>query len=138
MTTAPRFLFCLCCVALLAGCAQTAVPPATPAPTVAAAPEVETGLKEIDELAEVNGRALACQDLATARRAKALMLAHAPKTARYGSAFDDGTQAAFLAVTGSRVACPDPAAQQGRLDALAQRLQTVLPAAPPQPAGPAR
>ncbi|BDI07696.1 hypothetical protein [Sphaerotilus microaerophilus] len=141
MTSAPRSFLFLCCAAVVTGCAQTPAPVATPNATPAtpvAAPAVETGLKEIGELAEVNGRALACQDLAAARRAKALMLAHAPKTARYGSAFDDGTQQSYLAVTGSRTACPEPAAQQARLDVLAQRLQAVLPAAPPAPAGPAQ
>jgi hypothetical protein len=140
MTSAPRSLLFLCCVAVVTGCAQTPAPVATPnatPATPAAAPAVETGLKEIGELAEVNGRALACQDPAAARRAKALMLAHAPKTARYGSAFDDGTQQSYLAVTSSRTACPEPAAQQARLDALAQRLQAVLPASPAAPSAPA-
>jgi len=138
MTSASRSFLFLCCVAVVTGCAQTPAPVAAPSATPATPAAVETGLKEIGELAEVNGRALACQDPAAARRAKALMLAHAPKTARYGSAFDDGTQQSYLAVTGSRVACPEPAAQQARLDALAQRLQAVLPAAPPAPAGPAQ
>lgn len=108
-------------VALVAGCAQAPVAPAAAA--------VDTGLTEIAELGRINGTALACQDSGTARRAKALMLTHAPKTARYGSSFDDATQQAYLDVTGSRVACPNGAAAAGRLDAVAQRLQVVLPAA---------
>jgi hypothetical protein len=103
------------------------------APPVHAQAAADTGRAEIAELARVNGEALACQDLASARRAKALMLAHAPKTAGYGSVFDDGTQQHFLAVTRGQAACPDPAAQPARLDALARRLQAVLPAPVPLP-----
>lgn len=88
----------------------------------------DAGLQAVADLAQLNGEALACQDAAAMRRAKALMLAHAPKTARYASTFDDGTQAAFLAVTRSTSGCAEPAARASRLDALAQRLQQLLPA----------
>jgi hypothetical protein len=94
----------------------------------AGAAETETGLKEVAELAQVNGEALACQDSVAMRRAKSLMLAHAPKTARYATAYDEGTQQAFLAVTRAATGCSEPAARAARLDQLAQRLQRVLPA----------
>jgi hypothetical protein len=88
----------------------------------------ENGLKEVAELAQVNGEALACQDPVAMRRAKSLMLAHAPKTARYATAYDDGTQQAFLSVTRAATGCSEPTARAARLDQLAQRLQQVLPA----------
>lgn len=110
--------------ALLVALCATGAALAQSGPAVGA----DTGLKEVAELAQLNGEALACQDSAAMRRAKALMLAHAPKTARYASAFDDGTQAAFLAVTRSAAGCAEPATRATRLDALAQRLAQVLPA----------
>jgi len=88
----------------------------------------DPGLQAVAELAQLNGEALACQDATAVRRAKALMLAHAPKTVRYATVFDDGTQVAFLAATRSAAGCAEPAARAARLDALAQRLTQVLPA----------
>lgn len=112
--------------------ATAATTPANDTPDTAPAP----GLPAIAALARLNGTALACQDLAAARRAKQLMLAHAPKTARYGQAFEDGTQAAFLATTraapgaaaAGTAACPDTAEFMRRLDSVARDLQAVLPA----------
>jgi hypothetical protein len=90
----------------------------------------EAGLKAIAKLAQVNGQALACDDRATAQRAKALMLSHAPKTARFGDAFETGTHEAFLAQT-RQGACPPGPALASRLDAIAAELQAALPAAAP-------
>lgn len=88
----------------------------------------DAGLAAVARLGQINGQALACQDSAAARRAKALMLAHAPKTARFGQAFDDSTQQAFLATTGGQRACSDAVARSQQLDAAGRNLQAVLPA----------
>lgn len=90
--------------------------------------QTDPGLQAINDLAQLNGQALACQDLKAAGRAKGLMLAHAPKTARFGSAFEEGTQQSYLAQLRSESDCPGTATLSTRLDALAQRLQTNLPA----------
>lgn len=90
--------------------------------------QTDPGLQAIGDLAQLNGKALACQDLPSARRAKGLMLAHAPKTARFGSAFEEGTQQSYLTQTRSEVACLDAITLSARIDAVAQRLQTSLPA----------
>lgn len=119
---APR-LAALLLAGLCGFCGLAGAQAAPPDPVPAA-----VGLAEIGALAQINGEALACQDTAAARRAKALMLAHAPKTARYGSAFDDGTQQAFVAATRPGRVCEEPAQRLARLDALAPRLQAVLPA----------
>jgi hypothetical protein len=111
-------------VLLCAGSATAQSPAPASAPDAAA-----TGLQAVAALAQVNGLALACQERDAARRAKALMLAHAPKTQRYGLVFDDGTQQAFLAQTRTLTACPDATSFTARLDALAQRLQADLPVA---------
>lgn len=52
-------------------------------------------LSAILDLGRLNGEALACDDQAAAARAKALILAYAPKVRRYGAAYEQGTQDAF-------------------------------------------
>lgn len=95
------------------------------------AADVELGLTLVTELAQVNGVALACQDMATAAKAKKLMLVHAPKTPRFGSAYEEATNASYLKQTRSSAACPQAEAVSGKLDALAKRLQDALPATQP-------
>ena len=96
------------------------------APVHAQAP-LELALQVVGELAQVNGQALACQELKIAARAKSLMIAHAPKTARFGEAYEVGTQHSYSAQVNGAAACPDNTALTKRLDALAQRLHTALP-----------
>lgn len=91
---------------------------------------IEAGLQAITELAHVNGLAMACQEMGIAAQAKALMLRHAPKTARFGSAFDEGTHLSFLAQTRSSATCPDEPTLRLQLLALALTLQANLPAGP--------
>ena len=98
------------------------------APTFAA--DAEAGLLAIKALGGVNGQALACSEVKVAARAKQLMLAHAPKTARFGAAYEEATQEAFLAQTRS-AACPDAAGLTDRLNQLALRLADTLPVAAP-------
>lgn len=93
------------------------------------AADVELGLTLVTELAQVNGVALACQDMATAARAKKLMLAHAPKTPRFGAAYEEATNASYLNQVRTAPACPDAVAVHAKLEALAERLQNALPAA---------
>lgn len=95
------------------------------------AADAELGLTLVTELAQINGVALACQDMATAAKAKKLMLAHAPKTPRFGTAFEEVTNASYLAQVRTAATCPDATSVDGKLDALAKRLQDALPASPP-------
>lgn len=99
--------------------------------TPAHAADVELGLTLVTELAHVNGVALACQDMATAAKAKKLMLAHAPKTPRFGAAYEEATNVSYLNQTRTATACPDAAIVNGKLDALSKRLQDALPPTPP-------
>ena len=78
-----------------------------------ASAQLETGLQAVTELAQVNGQAMACQEMGVAAR---------------GNAFDEGTHAAFLAQTRAKVDCPDEATLRMQLTALALRLQDSLPA----------
>ena len=102
------------------------------APAHAQSP-IDISLQIIQDLATLNGQALACQELNAAGRAKNLMIAHAPKTARFGNAYEEGTQQSYTTQTRGTIACPDTAMFTARLDALAQRLQTSLPAVAPAP-----
>lgn len=92
------------------------------------AADADQGLARVTELAQVNGQALACQDMDTVAKAKKLMLAHAPKTPRFGSAFEEATNASYLAQVRGTAPCPAAAAFASKLDALAKALQTDLPA----------
>ena len=93
----------------------------------------DAGLQAIHELAQLNGQALACQDMQAMQRAKALMLRHAPKTARFGNAFEEGTQQSYLAQTRSADPCPDAATLAARLEQITQHLQSSLPASKDAP-----
>jgi hypothetical protein len=57
----------------------------------------DAGLAAVAELGRVNGTALACGRTEVVNKAKALVLLRAPKTRRYGEAFEDATSAAFRA-----------------------------------------
>jgi len=95
------------------------------------AADVEAGLLAIKALGSVNGQALACAEAAPAARAKQLMLAHAPKTRRFGAAYEEATQEAFLAQTRAAGTCPDAANLTDRLNRLALQLADTLPVAAP-------
>jgi hypothetical protein len=101
------------------------------APTFAADADAEAGLLAIKALGSVNGQALACSEAKLAARAKQLMLAHAPKTQRFGSAYEEATQGAFLGQTRSGNACPDATRLTDRLNQLALQLADTLPVAAP-------
>lgn len=97
-------------------------------PVHAAGADADKGLARVTELAQVNGQALACQDMDAIAKAKKLMLAHAPKTPRFGAAFEEATNASYLAQVRGTAPCPAAAAFASKLDALAKALQTDLPA----------
>lgn len=95
------------------------------APTLAA--DAEAGLLAVKSLGGVNGQALACAETKVAARARELMLAHAPKTPRFGAAYEEATQEAFTAQTRSGQACASATELTARLNALALQLSEALP-----------
>jgi hypothetical protein len=95
------------------------------------AADAETGLLAVKALGSVNGQALACAETKLAGRAKALMLAHAPKTQRFGAAYEEATQEAFLAQTRAAGTCPDATILTDRLNQLALQLADTLPVVAP-------
>lgn len=95
--------------------------------TFANSADAEAGLLAIRSLGSVNGQALACAEVQVAARAKSLMLAHAPKTRRFGAAYEEATQAAYQAQTRSGGACPDAIRLTDQLNQLALQLAESLP-----------
>lgn len=89
----------------------------------------EAGLAALQELGQLNGQALACNQMAHAGKAKGLMIKHAPKTRRYGEVFEEATNAAFLAQGKAPDSCPTSGDFSGHLSDLSARLQIVLPPA---------
>ncbi|MDP2825186.1 MAG: hypothetical protein Q8O52_21200 [Sulfuritalea sp.] len=94
---------------------------------IAAAADAEAGLLAVKALGNANGQALACSQMQAAARAKSLMLAHAPKTPRFGAAYEEATQEAFIAQTRSGKACADATELTARLNQLALQLSETLP-----------
>lgn len=86
------------------------------------------GLEALKQLGTVNGQALACSEMPAAQRAKALMLAHSPKSETYGNAFQASTQEAFMAQTKANEPCPTAETLSERLGTLETRLNELLPA----------
>ncbi len=89
--------------------------------------QTESALQVIIDLGRVNGQALACKEMTIAAQAKSLMLLHAPKTARFGDAFEDSTQQAFVAQLRSEMSCPDEVVMSAQLVSLKLELQASLP-----------
>ena len=98
---------------------------------LATAADVEAGLLAVSALGSLNGQALACSELKVAMRAKALMLAHAPKTQRFGDAYEDATKAAYAEQLRPDSTCPDSIQLTQRANELAFRLTDTLPVIAP-------
>ena len=100
----------------------------------AAGSSVDAGLAEVVDLGRLNGLALACGYGETSTRTKAAMIQHAPKSRRYGAAFEEATNEAFLAQSRKEHnTCLDGPTLNGQVDETTQRLRTALPVAAPIP-----
>ena len=93
--------------------------------TVAGA--AENGMEEVRALGHLNGQALACSQKENVSRIKAVMISYAPKTRRYGAAFEESTQQAFLLRSAEQQACDDAPVIALKVDVLATRLQEMYP-----------
>ena len=99
----------------------------------AADPVADPGLTEVRELGLLNGQALACSHTQVAGHIKTIMIEHAPKSRRYGEAFEAATNEAFLdQVKKDQAACQAGSALASQADAVAARLQAAGPTAAPQ------
>lgn len=94
----------------------------------------DAGLAEVSDLGRLNGQVLACGYMDAAARIKAAMIQFAPKSRRYGAAFEEATNEAFLSQTKKeRSACLDGPTYAEQVEEASKRLQTALPAAAPLP-----
>lgn len=93
----------------------------------ARAADAPVGLAETRDLGRLNGQALACSHTEAAARIKTMMIKHAPKTRRYGTAFEEATNEAFLAQTREQDTCQAASVLTLQAEEVVQRLQAVLP-----------
>ena len=99
----------------------------------AADSSTDAGLAEVRDLGRINGQALACDYAEAASRIKTAMIQHAPKSRRYGAAFEEATNKAFLdQARKEQTTCPDGPTLNGQVDEATQRLQAALPAPIPK------
>ena len=89
----------------------------------------DAGLPEVRALGRINGQALACDYAETVSRIKVAMIQHAPKSRRYGAAFEEATHNAFLEQTRKeQTSCPDGPTFNEQVDGATQRLRAAIPA----------
>ncbi len=103
----------ICCVILSSGAFAAEVEPA--------------GVAEVRELGRLNGLALACSQMESAGRIKNILIQYAPKTRRYGEAFEEATQHSFLAQGARPEPCREGAAYAVEAEVLGMRLQAAIP-----------
>lgn len=89
----------------------------------------DAGLAEVEALGVTNGVALACDYIETSSRIKAVIIEYAPKSRRYGAAFEEATNKSFLDQTKKEpTTCPDGPTLNEQVDNATQRLQAAIPA----------
>ena len=79
-------------------------------------------------LGELNGVALQCKHLNQVRRMKSAVVLYVPKERRYGQAFDQATNDAFLAFIKNQDACPSADGLARRIGHQIDRMQEVFAA----------
>ena len=93
----------------------------------AAASSADMGMEEVRVLGRLNGQALACSHAVAVARIKAQMIKLAPKTRRYGEAFETATNDGYLAqVKKDKSTCPAMPALLEQVEDTAKRLQAAL------------
>ncbi len=88
----------------------------------------EAGMAEVRALGRINGEALACSYPEAAARIKSLVIRNAPKSRRYGDAFEAVTREAYLEkIKQGKDACPEVGKLTSQVDELVARLQAAVP-----------
>lgn len=116
-----RFVLLLCCLsfAFSAHAADSAA---------------DAGLAEVRDLGRLNGQVLACNYADSVTRIKDAMIKLAPKSRRYGAAFEEATNEAFLAQSRKeRNTCLDGPTFASQVEEITRRLQAALPTVAPAP-----
>ena len=87
----------------------------------------DAGLAEVEALGQFNGVALACDFIETSNHIKTVIIQYAPKSRRYGAAFEEATHNAFLDQTKKDpTTCPDGPTLNEQVDIATRHLQTAL------------
>lgn len=92
----------------------------------AVAADVETRYDVVRALGAENGVALACGYVDETRRMKRAMVDNLPKERALGLAFEESTNAAYLAFLKAGEPCPAEAGFSGRVDAAISELQAAF------------
>ena len=94
---------------------------------IAPASAADEGSAAITAMGEINGVALACQQMAIASRARNAITSTAPKTRGNGELFEESTNASFLDFGKNKKICPDVATLVQRLTDAEKRLSAAFP-----------
>lgn len=86
----------------------------------------DEGRTAITTMGEVNGIALACQQMALVSRARNAVATTAPKTRVNGEIFEEATNASYLEFGNSKKECPDATALVQRLNDAEKRLTAAF------------
>lgn len=94
---------------------------------VCADEELTSALRSsLENLGQLNGQALACQQMALSSRLRNILIHEAPKERSVGELFEQATQAAYLAQGQTGQACPDSKVLANRVEAAASELHRAL------------
>jgi len=124
-----RLAHLLAIAVLSAPSAADTVPRSAGDITLGHAADADAGLAVVRTLGALNGEALACSEMGLAARARQLMLAHAPKTPRFGGAYEEATNDAFNAQTRGGKACTSSIELTAKINQVALQLAESLPVA---------
>lgn len=94
---------------------------------LAPAAAADEGHAALVAMGEINGVALACQQMAIASRARNAVTTTALKTRGNGEIFEESTNASFLDFGKSNKTCPDIAALVQKLSDAEKRLSAAFP-----------
>ena len=86
----------------------------------------DEGSAALIAMGEINGIALACQQMAIVSRARNAVATTAPKTRANGEIFEEATNSNFLAFGKDKKTCPNAAALAQRLNEAEQRLSSAF------------
>lgn len=88
----------------------------------------DEGTAALMVMGEINGMALACQQMAIVSRARNAVATTAPKTRANGEIFEEATNSNFLAFGKEKKTCPDVGALAKRLSDAEKRLSAAFAA----------
>lgn len=80
----------------------------------------------INSLGQLNGQALACQQMALSTRLRNILINEAPKERNVGEVFEQATQDAYLAQGEAGKSCPNSKVLASRIEAAAADLRRAL------------